>query len=51
MEDKQILIRWKPLKDRIKTKGHQMSDGWWYVYTPFDKDWHFVSDSDVEICS
>lgn len=51
MEDKQILIRWKPLKDRIKTKGHQMPDGWWYVYTPFDKDWHFVPDNDVEICS
>ena len=25
-----------------------MPDGWWYVYLPFDKQWHFVPGSDVE---
>lgn len=24
-----------------------MSDGWWYIYLPFDKDWHFVRNDDV----
>ena len=24
-----------------------MPDGWWYIYLPFDKDWHFVRGDDV----
>lgn len=44
-----ITINWLPL-GKIKTIGHQMPDGWWYVYTPFDNDWHFVPNSDVTIC-
>lgn len=34
MEDKNILLKWYPLKDKIKTIGHQMPDGWWYVRLP-----------------
>ena len=49
MEDKDILVKRYPFKEKIKTIGHQMPDGWWYVYTPFDKEWHFVSNNDVEI--
>ncbi len=25
-----------------------MPEGWWYVYLPFDREWYFVSNSDVE---
>lgn len=50
MEDKNILLTWNPLKEKIETKGHQMPDGWWYVYLPLDEEWHFVPYSDVEIC-
>lgn len=48
MEDKKILLTWPPIDHKIETKGHQMPDGWWYVYLPFDKQWHFVPGSDVE---
>lgn len=49
MEDKDVLLTWNPLKGKIRTKGHQMPDGWWYVYLPLDGDWHFVPESDVEV--
>lgn len=26
-----------------------MPDGWWYVYLPFDNDWHYVSDGYTKI--
>lgn len=46
MKDKRIEVRWDS-EHRIKTKGHRMPDGWWYIYLPFDKDWHFVRNEDV----
>lgn len=49
MEDKNILLKWVPLKEKIKTKGHDCGDGWWYVYTPFDNDWHHVPETDVTV--
>lgn len=49
MEDKKILLRWYPFKNMIETKGHQMPDGWWYVYLPFDEEWHFVPNYDVTL--
>lgn len=49
MEDKKILLKWYPLKNIIETIGHQMPDGWWYVFLPFDKEWHFVPSSSVTI--
>ena len=48
MEDRNILLKWFPYKEKIETIGHQMPDGWWYVRLPFDMAWHFVPDSDVE---
>lgn len=50
MEDKKILLKLYPLKNKIETIGHQMPDGWWYVCLPFDMQWHFVPDCDVELC-
>ena len=50
MEDKNILLKWFPYKEKIETIGHQMPDGWWYVRLPFDMQWHFVPDCDVELC-
>lgn len=50
MEDKKILLKWYPLKEKIETIGHQMPDGWWYVRLPFDMQWHFVPDCDVKLC-
>lgn len=47
--DEKILLRWPPLKSGIETIGHRMPDGWWYVYLPFDKDWHFVPDKNVNM--
>lgn len=49
MKDKKILLKWYPLKNKIETNGHQMPDGWWYVYLPFDREWHFVPNSSVTI--
>lgn len=46
MKDKKIEVQWDS-EHRIKTKGHQMPDGWWQIYLPFDKDWHFVREDDV----
>lgn len=43
--DKNIIVTWGLRK--FKTKGHQMPDGWWYIYAPFDDDWHFVPSTDV----
>lgn len=48
MEDIKIKVNWKPL-GKIKTIGHELPDGWWYIYLPFDNDWHHVPASDVEI--
>lgn len=47
MEDKKIMIRWIPFKNLIECVGHQMPDGWWYVHTPFDGEWHFVPKENV----
>ena len=42
MEDIKIVVKqFGPLKN-IKTIGHQVSDGWWHIYLPHDKQWHFV---------
>ena len=49
MEDKELLLPWAPIEKKIETKGHQMPDGWWYVYLPFDGQWHFVPDADVKL--
>lgn len=49
MEDKKIWLTWPNIKNKIETVGHQMPDGWWYVYLPFDKQYHFAPDSDVEV--
>ena len=49
MQNKDILLTWPPFEKKIKTIGHQLPDGWWYVYTPFDNDWHHVPASDVEV--
>lgn len=48
LEDKKIKVQWMP-EYSVETIGHQMPDGWWYIYLPFDKDWHFVRNEDVSV--
>ncbi len=47
MENKEIMVKWAPFKNLIKCVGYQMPDGWWYVHTPFDDEWHFIPKEDV----
>ena len=47
MEDKEIMVKWEPFTELLKCMGHQMPDGWWYVNTQFDDDWHFVTKENV----
>lgn len=48
MEDERVLSEWQPLRDKVETIGHQMPDGWWYVYLPFDSQWHFAPNANVQ---
>lgn len=49
MDDINILLTWFPLKQPVETKGHEMPNGLWYVYLPFDGEYHYVTASDVEV--
>ncbi len=46
MNDMRITLVWNPL-GKFETIGHQLPNGWWYVFTPFDNEWHHVMASDV----
>ena len=46
MNDMRITLVWNPL-GKFETIGHQLPNGWWYVFTPFDNEWHHAMVSDV----
>ena len=46
MKDKKILVKWNT-DEPVEMIGHQMPDGWWYIYLPFDHAWHYVQEEDV----
>ena len=46
LQDKNILVRWNSEKP-IKTIGHKMPDGWWYIFLPDDQSWHYIQEDDV----
>lgn len=48
MKEKCIQVLWAGKV--INTCGMDMGNGLQYIYLPFDKEYHYVSEDDVIVC-